>query len=421
MRSKTLTVLVLALSVLSGTQAIGGERRQKPVEDLFDQAKARAVREDWREALSRFREFVSAHSDDPRAVEARFWIGCCLVKSDEFDEAVRELEPFEAALAKDPWADDALLQLGHAYRGQEQEDLALAVWKRLLEKFPDSVCRTEAAMQIIDVLYAAKDYAACLPDCERAVRDAADFSRTTEARYVGAYCLGALSRYDEADQWMNRYFSATDANEAGWRRILSAQRELRQGHVDQAIAGIGAIDADFPDLGQEGRLDLTLRAATMLSRENQAKRAREILSAALAHSAGHSEDEIEALLDHLEEAASDGEPFSELLSRLAADATLPLLARLVVRERHVERLREEDHVDAAEAILSEALTKEKTEYARYRVAALLAEVLSDDREDREGASKVLNELLPTLKRADLVHRVRAAIETLEAPGDGSKD
>jgi tetratricopeptide (TPR) repeat protein len=300
-------------------------------------------------------------------------------------------------------------------------DRALAAWKRLLEKFPASAWRTEAATQIIDVLYAARDYAACLPYCERAVKEPADFAGTTEARYVGAYCLGALSRYDEADQWMDRYFSKSDAHEAGWRRIIGAQRELRTGHVDQAISGIEAIDADFPDLSRESRLDLTLRAATMLTRENQAGRAREILTTALAHSAGHSEEDVETLLDHLEEAASGGETFPAMLRRLAADLSLPLMARLLVRERQVGQLREDDHAEEAETLLREALASEKTEYARFRVAALLADVLTEDREDRAAASKVLSELLPGLKRPDLANRVRAAIKPLQAPNEGAKD
>ena len=202
-----------------------------------------------------------------------------------------------------------MLQLGHAYRGNDQNDRALAAWKRLEEKYADSVWRTEAALQIIDVLYTIKDYAACLPYCERVVGEAADFAGITEARYIGAYCLTALSRYDEADRWMDRWFSADDAIEAGWRRVLYAQRELRQGRVNQTFTAIEALDADFPDLDRDDRHDLTLRAASMLNRENQAGRARELLIAALKQSAGHSEENIDALLDQLEEAVSGDDSF----------------------------------------------------------------------------------------------------------------
>jgi outer membrane protein assembly factor BamD (BamD/ComL family) len=415
MKWKILTVVVLTLAVVSRADAEGGRQSS---EDLFDAAKALSTHEDWGNAISRFREFLRQHSDDPRASEARFWIGYCLVKSDEFDEAVRELAPFEATLAQDKWADDALLQLGHAYRGNDENDRALAAWKRLREKYPDSVWRTEAALQIIDVLYTTKDYAACLPYCERVVREAADFARITEARYVGAYCLSALSRYDEADRWMGRWFSADDAIEAGWRRVLSAQRELRQGHVNQAFAAIEALDADFPDLDREDRLDLTLRAATMLTRENQAGRARELVIAALKQPAGHSEENIDALLDQLEETASGDDSFLAMLNRLAGDASLPLMARVVIRDRQVRALRDDERSDQAELLLREALTKERGEYARFRAATLLAELLNEDREDRAGAVKVLNGIYPSLRRNDLVHQVRGTIKNLQPqPGD----
>jgi len=413
-----LTVLVLTLAFVSRADAEGGRHSS---EDLFDEAKALSIHEDWGNAISRFREFLRQHSDDARASEARFWIGYCLVKSDEFDEAILELAPFETTLAQDKWADDALLQLGHAYRGNDQNDRALAVWKRLEEKYSDSVWRTEAALQIIDVLYTVKDYAACLPYCERVVRQTADFAGITEARYTGAYCLSALSRYDEADRWMDRWFSADNALEAGWRRVLIAQRELRRGHVNQAFAAIEALDADFPDLDSENRHDLTLRAATMLTRENQPGRARELVVTALKQSAGHSEESIDALLDQLEETASGDNSFLVILNRVAGDASLPLMARVVVRDRQVRALRDDERSDQAELLLREALTKEKVEYARFRAATLLAELLNEDREDRAGAAKVLDDLLPSLRRDDLVHQGRETVKSLQSQPKDDRD
>ena len=102
---------------------------------------------------------------------------------------------------------------------------------------------------------------------------------------------------------MDRWFAADDANQAGWRRILTAQRLLRLGHVTAAITTIEALDADFADLEKEERLDLTLRASTMLTYENQPVRARDLVVTALEHTIGYSEDNVNTLLDRLEEAA----------------------------------------------------------------------------------------------------------------------
>jgi tetratricopeptide (TPR) repeat protein len=415
-------VLVFAILALAAASRPGDAQDSKPVpaDQLFADAKALSAHEEWRDAIAHFRRFLREHPADPRAPEARFWVGFSLVKSGEFDEAVRALEPFRTGLARDKWADDALLQLGHAHRGREEDDLALATWKLLLETYPDSVWRTEAAVQIIDLLFnGAKDYAACLPYCERVVRDAADFAGITEARYAGAYCLNALGRYDEADRWMDRWFSPDEAVEAAWRRLLDAQRELRRGRTDAAFRTIDAIGADFPDLDREDRNDLTLRAAAMLAREKQADRARALLIAAMERSTGDSEDEIAGFLDQLEEAAGGGDGFRDVLDRLANEPALPLLARLAVRGRRVEALREDEHAEQAEALLRRALADEASEYARFRAAVLLSEVLHEDRDDREGAGKVLTDVLAGLHRGDLVHRVREALKHLEAgPEDG---
>ena len=273
-------------------------------------------------------------------------------------------------------------------------------------------------MQIVDLLFHdAKDYAACLPYCERVVRDTADFAGITEARYAGAYCLNALDRYDEADRWMDRWFTPDDAVEAGWRRVIGAQRDLRLGRTDQAFRSLDTLDADFPDLDRGDRNDLTLRAAAMLTREKQAGRARTLLVAALKQSAGDSEEELSDLLDQLEETADGDGAFRDILEGLAKEPSLPMMARMAVRDHRVGILREEEHPDQAESLLRDALAREKSEYAALRAATLLAELLNEDRGDRTGAVKVLNEVLRGLRRNDLVHQVREAVKDLEHPPD----
>jgi tetratricopeptide (TPR) repeat protein len=421
MKWRVLSLVVLALTAVSRAGDLQDDK-PLPAGQLFAEAKALSAHEEWRDAIARFRRFLREHPDDSRTPEARFWIGFSLVKSGEFDEAIRDLEPFQVGLAQDKWADDALLQLGHAYRGRDENDRALASWKLLLEKHPDSVWRTEAAVQIVDLLFHdAKDYAACLPYCERVVHEAADFAGITEARYAGAYCLNALGRYDEADRWMDRWFTPDAAVEAGWRRVLGAHRDLRQGRTDQALRSLGSLDADFPDLDRGDRNDLTLRAATMLTREKQAGRARDLLVGALKQSAGDSEEDITGFLDQLEETAEGDDSFRDVLERLAKEPSLPLMARMAVRDRRVGILREAEHSDRAESLLREALAGEKSECALFRAATLLAELLKEDRDDRTGARKVLDEVLPCLRRNDLIHQVREAIKDLRSPPEGERE
>ena len=116
----------------------------------------------------------------------------------------------------------------------------------------------------------------------------------------------------------------------------------------------------------------------------------------MKQSTGHSEDGINELLDHLEETATDDDSFASILKQLADDTSLPLLPRVIVRDRHVQVLRDDDHQDEAQLLLREALSKEKNEYPRFRAAILLARVINEDQEDPAGAIEVLDAIAPKL-------------------------
>jgi tetratricopeptide (TPR) repeat protein len=166
------------------------QAKTSPKDDPLVDARKATDREEWDEAAEKFRAFLAANPDAPQAAEARFWAGFCLVKLGEDEEAVEILNPFTDALAGDKWADDALLQIGKAFEGLEREGEALASWKRHLEKYPQSVWRTEVTLAMIDLLfYHATDLPACLSYCRQLTQEVPDRDSTTEARYLGAYCL----------------------------------------------------------------------------------------------------------------------------------------------------------------------------------------------------------------------------------------
>ena len=378
-------------------------------DDPLAEAKGQAGREEWAEAADHFRDFFKAHPDSPQAAEARFWVGFCRVKLGQHDEAVDALRPFETTLARDTWADDALLHLGSAYRGKGDNDLALAVWKRLLGEYPDSVWHNEALLKIVEVLfYDAQDYAACLPYCERIVDEVPDPDASSQARLLGAYCLNAQKRFDEADRWAGRWLDRGDAHEEAWRRVLAAQRELICGRPDAAMAALESIDADFPDLDEETRLDVLLQAATVLRKYGQPDRARALLLTELRRPSRRGEDDFGSLLDALDESfGADHRPgFLDALTALSADAKVPPAVRIAARARQARVLRESEQADQAADLLRKALAEEPSEYGRVKAATALAELLAEAREDRSGARRVLDELLPKLRRRDLAHQVR---------------
>jgi len=378
-------------------------------DDPLAEAKGQAGREEWAEAADHFRAFLKAHPDSPRAPEARFWVGFCRVKLGQHDEAVEALRPFETTLARDTWADDALLHLGSAFRGQGENDLALAVWKRLLGEYSDSVWHNEALLKIVEVLfYDAEDYAACLPYCERVVREVPDPDASSQARLLGAYCLNVLKRFDDADRWADRWLDRGDAHEEAWRRVLAAQRDLIRGHPDAAMVALESIDADFPDLDEATRLDVLLQAATVLRKNGQLARARTLLLAELHRLSRRGEDDFGSLLDGLDESFGPDRraDFLGALTALAADAKAPPAVRIAARDRQARALRESDQVDRAADLLRKALAEEPSEYGRVKAATALAELLAEAKEDRPAARRVLEELLPKLRRRDLAHQAR---------------
>jgi tetratricopeptide (TPR) repeat protein len=398
--------------------------KTSPKDDPLVDARKATDREDWDEATQKFRAFLDAHPSAPQAPEARFWAGFCLVKLGENEEAVEILNPFGDALAGDKWADDALLQIGKALRGLDKESDALAVWKRHLEKYPRSVWRTEVTRGIIDLLFdQATDLPACLSYCRQLTEEVQDRDSTTEARYLGAYCLNALRKFDESEAWADRLFDPESPLEEAWRRLLGVQRDLLRGQVDAALGAMGSLATDFPDLDQEGRDDLLLKTTYVLRSNGKADRARELLLAELRVSAGRSEDQVESLLDELEAVFGDDRraDFLTALGHLSGDRKAPVVVRVLARDRHAEALTDDDHPKEAEAMLREALAAESAEFARCRAALKLAEILADDLDKRDDAAKLLDQIRTTLKRRDLINELREASDRYRKPAEGGEE
>ena len=412
-------VLGVALSVagaLAPSALADAPPKSRP-DDPLAEARALTDRERWDEAAGKFRAFLEKNPKAPLASEARFWTGYCLVQTEDFEAAVDVLRPFLTELAEDTWADDALLKLGAAYHGLGHEEQALTVWKRQIEKYPGSVWRAEVYLNIIDSLFHhATNLAECLAYCERVTEEFSDRDTTAEARYLGAYCLNALRRFDESAGWADKHFDPESPLEEAWRRLLAAQRDLLRGRLESALGAVEALARDFPDLDHDARGDLLVRTCYVLRFNGRADRARELLLAELRRSFGRTEDEVGSLLDELSEAFGEDRraDFLETLESLGKADDVPLFVRVLARERRAEALRESD-VDRAESALRETLRDEPAEYGRVRAAKQLASILAEDREDRRAAVRVLEDLLPKLKRRDLMHQVRSAIAELPAP------
>ena len=378
-------------------------------------AEARALTEGehWAEAEAKFRAYVESNPKSPQAPEARFWAGFCLVKQGEHERAADMLKPFLGEMAADKWADDALLKLGEAYHELDREQDAVDCWKRQLEKYPESIWRAEVFSNVIESLFnRGGDYSECFSFCDRLLKENGDRDSTREARYVGAFCLNALRRPDEAIAWAEHKFDPASPLEEAWRRLLEAHRDMLAGRLEPAQITIDALATDFPDLEPADRDDLLVRTCRVLREVGQTTRARDLLLRELRLISGRGEDQAGSLLEELEKTAGKEhrDAFLEDLSKLAGDSTTPLVIRVAARRVQAQALCDDEQAEQAESLLRQALKVESTEYGKAQLGVTLAEVLADDREDRPAAVRLLDDLVPGLKRRDLIHRVKAAAE-----------
>jgi tetratricopeptide (TPR) repeat protein len=374
------------------------------------------LREDWHKAIAAWRKFRTAHPDSPRNTEARFWIGYCLVKNDDFKEAIGELEPFRDRLAKERWADAALLHLGRAYERTDQAAPAVAAWERLLEHYPGSRWRADALSRIIDLrFYNEENYARCLTACERFLKEFTDPDAAWQARHLGAYCLTALKRFPEADGWMERWLQSEEPVDEAWRVLLQAYRELLTGKAEAAFRTLDRLPRDFPELDAADKSEFLLRSSTILRQNGNAAVARARLLAALPEAAAYPPEELAGLFDALAATFGDTQKaaFRQELSRLASDPKLSLTIRRTAWERQVAELRSAEEPAKAAEVLRAVLAREPSEYARSSATLLLAEVLTDDLDDESGARELLTALLPKLQRRDYQQQVRQRLKEMD--------
>jgi tetratricopeptide (TPR) repeat protein len=384
--------------------------------DPLAEAKGLMGEDEWGPAIKALRRLLDRRPDADQATESRFWLGYCLVKDEEFAQAILALQGFEAAPAGSKWTDDALLQIGHAYRGEGERERALGAWKRLLADHPGSVWIHDALLGTIQLLYFdAEDYAACLPYCERLLQSEPSPDESWEARRIGAFCLNATRRFDDAGRWIDRWFDPGSPSEEAWRTLLGAQKDLLRGRVEEAVTTIHNLRRHFPDLDLDGWLDILVRASSQLRQNGQAARARALMSEALYQLSDASEEQVGSVLDELETDINSSPSYQEELARIAADLKTPVVTRAAARGRLVAELREEEKSWKAAELLRESLARDEGEFLRSRAALLLGEILADDLHDRAAASVLLTAELPKLHRRDHIREFEARLKEWAPP------
>ncbi len=99
------------------------------------------------EAAATFREFLAKHPQHELADECRLRSGLCLFSEKKFAEAEKSFAPL-AAKADSPFADLALLRQAQCLGETGRVPQAIALYRSLLSKFPESKYKTSAQLEI---------------------------------------------------------------------------------------------------------------------------------------------------------------------------------------------------------------------------------------------------------------------------------
>ncbi len=377
---------------------------QDPVTEDFREAQQLTAASRWDEGVVAWNAFLEEYPLADRVREARFWLGYCQVRSDDFEDAVETLSPFAGLLSEDVWADDALLQLGNAYATLQQYDLARAAWERLVDRYPDSVWTREALFRTIDLYFSvARDYETCFDYCAQYVDGYPRGPEANLVRFWGAYCLNALGEFDEGSAWIRALFDLTDPLCAAQDQLLDAQVLLIEGRDEEAIDQIDTLTETYPDLPGDDRRELLIQATYLLREHGQSRDAAELLEQELTRLDDLEDDEIQYVLGELSICLGDVEDlevvdwFQTLLHERGSK--LPWRVRAKIRE--ILLIRWYDNQD--ESVLTwvrEAIDREPVEPGRFDTLAMAARLLSN-RERLDEARALLDHAETIVSRPDL--------------------
>ena len=413
--------MITTIVFLSSLNCTGGQLHA--ADDPFVEGRAALAREDWTAAAEAFREFLRRHPDSDQAPEARFWAGYSLVREGDGENAIKLLRPFEALLAENKWADDALLNLGTAYEYTDELDLAIAAWKRLLKKYTQSVWRAESMRNLIYVLfYRTRNYEACQRWCAKFLSEFREDDAAEELSMLGARCLITLRRFDEAEQWIKQWMNGGATREEVLRRILEIQKNLVRGQAESAFKRIAALENDFPDVNRDAWIEWMIELANILRDHGQKPRARELLKSLLLKMNDRDSEAATWVLNAFAETFSveDDEEDDES-TRQVVDALEQLVTEMQSAAVRVEiRLLQSEWLDGGESpngaveLLRRALKEPLPAFARCRLILRLSEQLADNDQVAAARAAVQKELA-SVERGDLVKQLQSRLDELESP------
>lgn len=104
----------------------------------FERAYQKILTGDYDSAEVGLRQFLAAYPEDPRAADARYWLGESLFSRARYQDAANEFHATYKTYPNSSRAPDALFKLGLSLAGFGQRETACATFASVLKQFPDA-------------------------------------------------------------------------------------------------------------------------------------------------------------------------------------------------------------------------------------------------------------------------------------------
>jgi tol-pal system protein YbgF len=109
-----------------------------PGKEIYDRALTLFRNSQFNEAYRAFTEYIEQYPNGKMAPNARFWLGDCYYSQQEYELAILEYQKVLADYSKDVKAPAALLKQGLAFEKLKDNDTAKIVYNKLLAEYPNS-------------------------------------------------------------------------------------------------------------------------------------------------------------------------------------------------------------------------------------------------------------------------------------------
>ncbi len=122
-----------------------------PGKETYDRALSLFRASKFNEAYRAFVEYIEQYPNGKMAPNARFWLGDCYYNQQEYELAILEYQKVLADYPKDAKAPAALLKQGLAFEKLKDNNTAKIVYKKLLAEYPKSE-QVESAKNRIEAI-----------------------------------------------------------------------------------------------------------------------------------------------------------------------------------------------------------------------------------------------------------------------------